>query len=255
MRLVIADVEEPALESAAAKLAADGHEVMPVRTDVSDAASVAELADAVYERLGAVHVLCNNAGVAGGGLAWEVDLETWSWVLGVNLMGVVHGVHAFVPRMIAGGEEGHIVNTASIAGLTSNPLMAPYNVSKHGVVTLSETLLGDLRLVGASIGVSVLCPGWVQTRIHEADRNRPGMTEVGPEADAMAQVMREMVGQMIAGGMEPGDVAAEVLAAVKDRRFYVKTHRGMDKLVAERCDAVVAGTDPPVTTPAEITGN
>lgn len=253
MAVVLADVEEAALEKAAAELAEAGTETLAVPTDVSDAAAVADLAVAAHERFGAVHVLCNNAGVSGGGLTWEIPLADWDWILGVNLRGVINGVHAFVPRMIAGGAEGHVVNTASIAGLVSTPFMAGYNVSKHGVVALSETMSVELAMLGTPIGVSVLCPGWVRTRIHEADRNRPGGSASG--GDPAVAAMRSVVEQWIAEGMDPADVAAAVVDAVRNRRFYVKTHAAMEELIRRRHAAIEEGADPPMSMPTDFTAN
>ena len=253
MAVVLADVEEAALEKAAAERAEAGADTLAVPTDVSDAAAVADLAVAAYERFGAVHVLCNNAGVSGGGLTWEIPLADWDWILGVNLRGVINGVHAFVPRMIAGGAEGHVVNTASIAGLVSTPFMAGYNVSKHGVVALSETMSVELAMLGTPIGVSVLCPGWVRTRIHEADRNRPGGSASG--GDPAVAAMRSVVEQWIAEGMDPADVAAAVVDAVRNRRFYVKTHAAMEELIRRRHAAIEEGADPPMSMPTDFTAN
>lgn len=258
MSVVLADVEDAALEKAAAEVAESGADAVAVRTDVSDPDSVAALADTAYDRFGAVHVLCNNAGVSGGGLSWEIPLDEWDWILGVNLRGVIHGVHAFVPRMVAGGEDGHIVNTASVAGLVTTPFMASYNVSKHGVVTLSETMAVELAMVGSPLGVSVVCPGWVRTRIHEADRNRPGRSAGagdGGEPDPAFAAMRGVVEQWIAGGMDPAEVARQVLAAIRERRFYVKTHAAMEDLIRQRHAAIEAGADPPASLPTDFTAN
>ena len=180
MRVVMGDIEAAALEKAVADLPA-GAAVLPVVADVSRIEDVERLRDQGLDTYGQVDVVCNNAGVAAGGLGWEVALEDWSWVLGVNLMGVVHGVKTFVPLFLEQG-SGHVVNTASMAGLLSSPFMAPYNVAKHGVVTLSETIHAELQMLGAPVGVSVLCPGWVKTRIGEADRNRPH-TRPGADLD------------------------------------------------------------------------
>ena len=173
MKVVVADIEEGALKEAADELAAGGSDVLSVVTDVSDGASVRELRDRALDRFGAVHLVHNNAGVGTGGPIWEVSEEDWRWILGVNLWGVVHGIATFVPVLLEQG-EGHVVNTASIAGLTTAPFLGPYNATKQAVVAMSETLYKDLQAAGVSgIGVSVLCPGFVQTRIAESDRNRP----------------------------------------------------------------------------------
>src|SRR5436853_861766 len=172
MPVALADVDEPGLKGTLNEVQSRGVRAFAMRVDVSKAAEVDGFARRSVEELGAIHVVCNNAGVSPLGAVWENTLADWQWILGVNLWGVIHGVRAFVPRLIAQG-EGHVVNTASIAGLTSAPMMGPYNVSKHGVVTISETLAAELALSGSPFKVSVLCPGWVNTRINEADRNRP----------------------------------------------------------------------------------
>ena len=172
MKLVLADIEPGPLEETAHALRGDGADVFAVTADVSRAADVERVGQAAIDTFGALHVACNNAGVGSGGATWEVDLSTWEWVLGVNLMGVVHGLRSFTPRIIASG-GGHIVNTASMAGLTSPAFMSPYNVSKHAVVTMSESMYVELEMLHPEVGISVLCPGWVQTRINESDRNQP----------------------------------------------------------------------------------
>ena len=242
MKVVMADIEADALDKAVADLP-EGTESLPVVCDVGDGAQVEALRDAAVERFGAVHVVCNNAGVSTGGAIWEQSIEDWEWVLRVNLWGVIHGVRAFTPLMIEQG-EGHIVNTASMAGLLSAPFMGLYNVSKHGVVTLSETLHSDLQITGATgVGVSVLCPGWVNTRIHEAGRNRPGGGDPVQMAD---EGMRELIASVIAAGIDPADVAAMVVDAVKTRRFYVLTHPDWTRFAAERTQRMVDGEDPVV---------
>ena len=247
MSVVLADIEADALDQVAATFP-EGT-VHPFRCDVSDAEQVEALRDAALERFGAVHVVCNNAGVAGGGITWEQKAEDWDWVLGVNLRGVINGITTFTPLLIEQG-EGHIVNTASMAGLTSPPFMAVYNVAKHGVVALTESLHGDLAVVGAAgVGTSVLCPGWVRTRIHEAARNRPdtdgGPTDVGPGA-VDAPVFTQVVGQLIAGGLDPDDVAAMVVDAIRTRRFYVLTHPDWTPMIADRMDRILDGRNPAV---------
>jgi NAD(P)-dependent dehydrogenase (short-subunit alcohol dehydrogenase family) len=245
-KVVLADVEVEALEKAAAEIEGTGAEVLAVPTDVSDRAAVEGLRDAAVERFGAVHVVCNNAGVASGGTLWTATDEDWDWVVGVNLMGVVHGVQAFTPLMIEQG-EGHIVNTASVAGMIAPPFMGIYNATKHAVVALSESLHGELALLAPGVGVSVLCPGWVNTRIHESDRNRPeeatGPTE--EEVDATFGVdFREVVGGLIKDGLDPEEVAGLVLDAVRARRFYVFTHPDWTPLLEERFRRITTGEDP-----------
>lgn len=242
MKVVMADIEAEALDQSAATLP-EGTEVLTVVCDVADAAQVDALRDAAVERFGAAHVVCNNAGVSAGGPLWLASDDEWDWVLGVNLRGVISGVRAFTPMFIEQG-EGHIVNTASMAGLVSAPLMGVYNVSKHGVVTLSETLAAELQMVGAAdVGVSVLCPGWVRTRIHEAGRNRPP-SDSPTAVETMDEGMREFIAGVIAGGLDPSDVAAMVVHAIKTRSFYVLTHPDWAHFVSERTDRIVAGQNP-----------
>jgi len=241
MRLVLADVEERALAATADDLAASGVEVLPVVTDVADAASVGALADAAYGRFGAVHVLCNNAGVGAGGQIAELSLADWQWVLGVNLWGVIHGLHAFVPRMLAGAEPGHVVNTASLAGHVAGPFMGPYSASKFAVVAISEALYHEMNMSGGAIGVSVLCPGWVDTNIHASERNRPASLGGGGRVE---DGRADMLKQVLASGMPPAEVASLVLQAIRDGRFYVLTHPDMTPAVEARMKAIVEGANP-----------
>ncbi len=249
MRVVLADVEARALEQAAEEVAARGARVLAVPTDVSNAEAVEILAARTLETFGAVHLLCNNAGVVSAAPFWELPLADWAWVLGVNLWGVIHGCRTFVPRMLAQAGEAHVVNTASMAGLVSSPFNAIYNVAKHGVVTLSETLYFDLLLREAPIGVSVLCPGFVATRIIDADRNRPADTArpAGvPDPDAAA--MLEAGRQMLAGGLDPAVVAERVLTAVRENRFWILTHPEMKPLIRARMEDILAERNPQMST-------
>lgn len=244
MSVVMADVEADALDVAAADMP-EGTETLAVVCDVSDGAAVDALRDAAVERFGTVHVVCNNAGVGGGGPVWAQTRDDWDWVLGVNLFGVINGITAFAPLLIEQG-EGHIVNTASIAGMISMPWGSTYNVSKHAVVTLSETLWGDLQLAGATgVGVSVLCPGWVQTRIHESHRNRPAATGGGPaEPTEEQRLMAEHVGSLVAEGLNPRQVADLVVASVTEGRFYIFTHPTWMPLLSDRFDRILSGEGP-----------
>lgn len=243
MRLVLADIEGDTLDAAVVGFG-DGAEVIGVRCDVSDATQVDALRDAAVERFGAVHVVCNNAGVSAGGAIWETSLDDWEWVLGVNLMGVVHGIRAFAPLFIEQG-EGHIVNTASMAGLISPPFMAIYNVSKHAVVTMTETLFADLQLAGATgVGASVLCPGWVKTRIHEAGRNRPEGSGGDVAVGLAGEGMQEYISEVIASGLDPAVVADQVVQAVRERQFYVLTHPAWNEGITRRTELIVQGADP-----------
>jgi NAD(P)-dependent dehydrogenase (short-subunit alcohol dehydrogenase family) len=183
MNVVLADVEVPALDAAVASLTHVQERLIAVATDVSDPDAVDALADAAFNRFGAVHVLFNNAGVGAGGTVWESTLADWTWVMGVNLWSVIHGVRSFVPRMIAQDEPGYIVNTASIAGLVKAHHSAPYGITKHGVVAITEQLSVEFERTGAKLKAAALCPSWVNTRINEAGRNRPD-TLANPSADA-----------------------------------------------------------------------
>lgn len=245
MRVVLADIEEAPLREFEERLLERGVETIAVRTDVRSLESIEELRARAVEAFGKVHVLCNNAGVGGGGLTWETRNEDWEWVLGVNLWGVIHGVRTFLPGMIAHGEDGHVVNTASMAGMIAGPFMGPYNVSKFGVVALSETLFHDLRIAGSKVGVSVLCPGWVNTRIGESSRNRPA--ELGP-APAMADPdspMAARMREMLTSGMPPAELAGIVAEAIRERRFYILTHPEMKPGIERRFEAIMAEMEPP----------
>jgi NAD(P)-dependent dehydrogenase (short-subunit alcohol dehydrogenase family) len=192
MKVVLADVEERALKQAEEELQASGAQVLAVRTDVSQADEVEALAQKTFDTYGAVHLLFNNAGVSAGTTVWESSLADWQWVLGVNLWGVIHGIHFFVPRMLAQDSEGHIVNTASGFGLVSSSGAGIYKVSKHGIVTLSETLALELAARGAKLKASVLCPSFVSTRIMDAERNRPPALANAPEEQHMSPEVAAM---------------------------------------------------------------
>jgi NAD(P)-dependent dehydrogenase (short-subunit alcohol dehydrogenase family) len=242
-RVVVADIESGALEEAADALRAAGAAVLAVPTDVSKAEEVQALADRAVAEFGRVDVVCNNAGVAISGAAWEHSLRDWEWLLGVNLWGVIHGIRTFVPLMIRQGGEGHVVNTGSIAGLVSNPFMGIYNVTKHAVVTLSETLHKELSLMGTQVKVSVLCPGFVSTRILEAERNRPTSLQ-NPRPTERHPTFEEMARTAIAAGLPPREAAARVVEAVKEERFYVLTHPEYATRVRERMEDVLEGRNP-----------
>ena len=239
MRVCLADVERDALERAGEEIRSTGADVLAVPTDVAQAEQVEALRDRVLQRFGAVHLVCNNAGVSLGGPVWEHPLDDWRWVLGVNLWGVIHGVHTFVPVLLAQGDEGHVVNTASMAGLTSPAGGGVYNTSKHAVVALSETLHRDLAARGARIGVSVLCPSFVDTRILESARNRPSARAV-----ATPPPLNDEAKRMLAAGMAPAQVAAQVLAAIRRARFYVLTHPEQKDRVRARLEDVLAERRP-----------
>jgi NAD(P)-dependent dehydrogenase (short-subunit alcohol dehydrogenase family) len=243
MKVVIGDIEEGPLKDAEGELSSRGAEAMGVLSDVSDAASVRELRDKALDRFGAVHLVHNNAGVGLGGPIWDVSEEDWRWILGVNLLGVVHGIATFVPLLLEQG-EGHVVNTASVAGLATAPFLGPYNATKQAVVAISETLFKDLQAVGApaGVGVSVLCPGFVQTRIAESDRNRPSWAAL-PEPKA-AEELRGAMQNMVDGGIPPAVVADRVIDAVRTNTFYILTHPELTPALQTRFDDIVRGRPP-----------
>ena len=243
MRVVLADIEPGALEEATNALRASGASVLGVPTDVSQPDQVQALADRAVAEFGRVDVICNNAGVALSGPTWQHTLADWEWLLGVNLWGVVHGVRTFVPLMLKQGGEGHIVNTGSVAGLTSNPFMSIYNVSKHAVVTLSETLQKELTLMGTPVRISVLCPGFVNTRILDAERNRPAALQ-NAVATERNPTFEEMASASLAAGLPPARVAAQVVDAVKTERFYILTHPEFAPRVRERMEDILEGRTP-----------
>jgi NAD(P)-dependent dehydrogenase (short-subunit alcohol dehydrogenase family) len=221
-KVVIADVDEAAMEGVAREARDHGAQAVTVRTDVTELAQVQALAERAWKTFGAVHVLCNNAGVAAWGGLEKATHRDWQWVLGVNLWGVIHGIEAFVPRMIAGGQRGHIVNTASMAGLIASQGLGVYNTSKYAVVGLSETLAKDLKPYG--IGVSVLCPMGVETRIRESERSRPAALRNEP---GTAEAAVELIGR----SLTPDTVAGMVLDAVRRGELYVITHdEGLEPL-------------------------
>jgi NAD(P)-dependent dehydrogenase (short-subunit alcohol dehydrogenase family) len=243
MRVVLADVEATALDEAAHTVAAIGPGAIAVRTDVSKGEQVEELAAAAERAYGAVHVVCNNAGVSVSGPSWTHTVADWEWVLGVNLWGVIHGVRVFTPRLLATG-EGHVVNTASIAGLISGPGMGVYSVTKHGVVTLSECLHHELRMLGSEVGVSALCPAWVNTRILDSARNRPAALEATAPVLPGHEQMEELARQLLAGGLPPARVAALVVDAVRTKRFWVLPHPEWKAYVRTRMEDVLEERDP-----------
>jgi NAD(P)-dependent dehydrogenase (short-subunit alcohol dehydrogenase family) len=246
MKIVLADVEEPALEVAERNLKDKGAPVLSVRTDVSKARDVEHLAARAYDQFGAVHVLCNNAGVGGAGPSWEQSLEDWQWVIGVNLWGVIHGMRTFLPKMLEQGTEGHVVNTASVAGLITTPYMSVYGATKHAVVAITESLRMELEMLGSKIGASVLCPGFVATNIGDSDRNRPEeLRNAGtPKETDQQAVMRELARQQIAAGIKPSEVAEMVLESIRDDRFYVLTHPRFKKLIRTRMENILEGRTP-----------
>jgi NAD(P)-dependent dehydrogenase (short-subunit alcohol dehydrogenase family) len=247
MKLVLADVEEQALQQSTANFKAAGTEVLALRVDVSKAEEVEQLAEQTFATYGAVHLLFNNAGVGAGTTIWESTLDDWKWVLGVNLWGVVHGVHYFVPRMLASGEEGHIINTASSAGLLAHSGLGPYRASKSAVVSLSETLALELAQRAAKIKASVLCPEWVQTRILESGRNRPAELQesaTDEPIDARSQASFVALFQAVQQGIAPSEVASITFDAIRNGTFYILTHPTTRAGIQIRAQDIIEGRVP-----------
>jgi NAD(P)-dependent dehydrogenase (short-subunit alcohol dehydrogenase family) len=245
MRLMLADVDEPALSAAARSLEADGAQTAALVTDVSDPDSVGRLARATLDRFGAVHVVCNNAGVTRGGRVWEIPLPTWNWIVSVNLFGVVHGIQAFLPHLIAQG-EGHIVNTASVSGLVASPNTGPYCATKHAVVALSESVCQELAAIGSAVGVSVLCPGMVRTKLHESYDHwldRFGPRPVVQDSPSIAEWRRKSAA-MIESGTDPAVIATAVRDAIVGNRFWILTHPEYSDALLARYHGVRDGRTP-----------
>lgn len=249
MNLVLADVQQDALDKAAAEMTSAGAQVLAVRLDVSKAAEVEALGAAVLARFGAPHFVFNNAGVGAGGLIWENTLKDWEWVIGVNLMGVAHGVRVFTPMMLEAARkdpawQGHIVNTASMAGLLNAPNMGIYNVSKHAVVSLSETLYQDLALVTDQISASVLCPFFVPTGISQSQRNRPD------DLPAARPTKSQLIGQAMSdkavgsGKVTATDVAQKVFDAIAANQFYIYSHPKAIGSVQTRLEDILQARNP-----------
>ncbi|MEO6104106.1 MAG: SDR family oxidoreductase [Pseudoxanthomonas sp.] len=242
MKLVLADIQEDALLATADELRASGTEVLARKVDVSDGAQVDALAAATMEAFGSVHVLFNNAGIGTAGLIWESSVRDWEWSLGVNLWGVIHGVRAFTPLMLAAakadpGYRGHIVNTASMAGLLNQPNLGTYNVSKHAVVSLSETLFHDLSLVTGQVHCSVLCPYFIPTGIHQSHRNRPAeLANAAPPTQSQL-IAQAMISKAVTSGkLTAPEMAARTFDAIKAGAFYIVSH-------PDALDAVLKGAE------------
>ncbi|MBK7125225.1 MAG: SDR family NAD(P)-dependent oxidoreductase [Dehalococcoidia bacterium] len=248
VNIVIGDIEAEPLAMAEAAIAARGVKVLARRTDVAKQEDVEALAKAAYERFGAVHILCNNAGIGGSpGASWELSLDDWRWVIDVDLWSVIHGVRSFVPRMIASGEESHVVNTASVAGLVSGAVGGPYTVAKFGVVALSEQLYFELGRAGHPIGVSVLCPGFVNTNIFDSGRNRQtdyGDSDIGatPEGEQRRAALNAMRSTMI----QPAEIGELVFEAIRTRSLYIipTGSKAIENAVRARLENVVERRNP-----------
>ena len=249
MHVVMADVEEPALSKAASALADNGASVLPVLTDVADPAAVGALRDSAVAAFGAVHVVCNNAGVGGPhGALWECPPGEWDWVLGVNLGGVINGVRAFMPLLLE-QDAGHMVNTSSIFGVFAGTL-GPYGVSKHAVAALTETLYFNLKSLGVShVGVSVLCPGAVRTNFGTSARNRPSWAGAPAVRGEAEQESTERFNRLSVAGASPAEVAAIVVDGIRAQRFYLLTSENRNEAVTRRGEEIVAGgpPEPPVS--------
>jgi NAD(P)-dependent dehydrogenase (short-subunit alcohol dehydrogenase family) len=239
--VALADVDEKGLAETA-RLLPPGCESIQARCDVTKAGDLESLAARTYERFGAAHLLFNNAGVAVAGPVWSAPLDEWKWVLDVNLMGVVHGIRAFVPRMLEAGTEGHVVNTASVAGLLSVPGSGVYCASKHAVVSLSECLFHDLRAARSALGVSVLCPAWVATGIADSERNRPAaLAARNPLAAPYEEAVRKAVAS---GRLSAAEVARITVDAVKANRFYVLPHQRIKASIESRMRDILDEREP-----------
>lgn len=251
MSVVLADIEAEALAMAEAAVKAHGGKVAALRTNVMSQQDIERLADTAFGTFGNVHVLCNNAGVVGTATMlrsrpWEAPLSDWEWTWGVNFMGVLHGIRAFVPRMLENGEEGHIVNTASMAGLLT--AANPYNISKHSVVCLTEGIYKEFKGMGAKLSASVLCPGLIKTAILDAERNRP--PEFGPATDVASQrpevqQFNAMFAAALGQGIEPDEVARQVFEAIRDDRFYIfPAQEGVLQSVRTRMEDILEQRNP-----------
>ena len=250
MRLVLADIDAKALAKAVESLHQPVHDVIQLCVDVSIASDIERMADEAFERFGGVHLLFNNAGVGLNRRAWEFSEADWNWVMGVNVDSIAHALRAFVPRMIAQESPSWIVNTASAAGLVSTPGMAAYNASKHGVVTISETLREDLAATCKHVGVSVLCPAWVPTRIKEAERGRPDRFGApSPQSEEMRALSEATAKAVAAGRLSADDIARVVFEAVEAKRFYIIPHGKLAGVIRQRFEAILAACEEGQTPP------
>lgn len=251
MRIVLADVEADTLAKTAEEMRAEGAEVLEVVCDVSKKEDVERLSQEAVKAYDTVHILCNNAGVSITGFTWDIPLDDWEWVMGVNLWGVIYGTHYFTPIMMKNGDPCHIVNTASMAGLTNGLNMSPYYVTKNGVVSISESMHKELEMIQSKVKVSVLCPAWVNTRIHESDRNRPAGEVQLDESNEAAIQFRDMVAGFLKAGLTPEHVAQMVLDAVVAEEFYVLPHAHWNYIIETRMQDILEGRNPTTVAPPE----
>jgi NAD(P)-dependent dehydrogenase (short-subunit alcohol dehydrogenase family) len=250
MNVVISDVEVEALENAEKEIKATGASVLSVKTDVSKLEDIETLAKKTIDKFGSVDLLCNNAGVVLNSYAWEHTISDWEWVMGVNLWGVIYGIRTFTPIMIEQGTPCHIVNTASTGGLTSTPGISAYNVSKHGVVTLSETLFYDLEEIESKVNVSVLCPGSTDTKLMSSNRNRgTGYNKPDNELTKEEKEMKAVMDQYLKSGLSPAKVAEQVFNAIRNEKFYIITHPEIKESVTSRMEDILQERNPSGVTP------
>jgi NAD(P)-dependent dehydrogenase (short-subunit alcohol dehydrogenase family) len=251
MKIVLADIEQDALAKTTEALRGAGADAHAVVTDVSKPEQIEALANETLERFGAVHVLCNNAGIGTISIStWETTLDDWKWILGVNLMGVIYGIRTFMPIMLGQDSESHIVNTASMAGLVAGADGAPYAVTKFGVIALSEHIYLELQRAGARTGISLLCPGFVNTNIMDSARNRPPeLPDASPEPTGpLVDVMREWFEEEIRKGLSPRTVGDQVLSAIREERFYILTDSEWNDMIETRVTRILNGENP-ITVP------
>jgi NAD(P)-dependent dehydrogenase (short-subunit alcohol dehydrogenase family) len=242
MKVVLADIEADALRVAADELRDGGADVLDVVTDVSVEDEVIDLATNAYTHFGTAHIVCNNAGVGGGGgLLWEIPQSAWDWTFGVNLWGVLNGIRAFTPRLIEQG-EGHIINTASVAGLKALPFMSPYTATKHAVVGISEALAMELVMTGSPVKVSVLCPGFIKTRLMESERNWP--TALGEPPGLRDSDVGETVFGLVDGGADPAELGTRVVAAVRADQFFILSDDAHSWVAVARAEEARTGAQP-----------
>jgi NAD(P)-dependent dehydrogenase (short-subunit alcohol dehydrogenase family) len=251
MKVVLADIEADALESATRSLEGEGVTALGVETDVTRADSVRELADRTLDAFGGVHVVCNNAGVFAGGNCWESPLEDYEWVIDVNVWGVIHGIRTFVPILLEQGVESHVVNTASMAGITSMPFSGIYFLSKHAVLALSESLYHELGATGSPVRVSALCPELVSTNIGEGERNRPDRLAHGRAATASGALVQEAIQKSVAQGISPDAIAERVLQAIRDERFYILSDDAWRRSAETRMEDIRLGRNPTLDPPVD----
>lgn len=258
MRVAVADVETEALSDTLDAIARDGGEAIGVRTDVSSADSVSELAERTLDAFGAVHVVCNNAGVFAGGTSWSQPVSDYEWVLGVNVWGVIHGIRTFVPILLEQGQGGHVVNTASMAGLTNAPLSGAYTMSKHAVVAISETLFLELQGRTPTIGVSVLCPELIKTGIGRSDRNRPAHLKREDEGEAPPErtLVEGAIASAVTHGVDPVVMAERVEQGIRDERFYLvpPADDPWRRACETRLEDIHLGRNPTFATPDQTLG-